>query len=94
MILNLNFNLNLNLSLDFLSFFFFSLFLFSFFFSSFSLRGLTFISFSSFLLSSDADDIEWVEVKDPQSGKTFFANAKTGECAWEKPENVNMYELL
>jgi hypothetical protein len=35
-------------------------------------------------------DNEWVEVRDPQSGKVFFANAKTGDCSWEKPENAIM----
>lgn len=28
---------------------------------------------------------DWVEHKDPTSGKTYYANSKTGATSWEKP---------
>ncbi|KAI9092913.1 hypothetical protein DFS34DRAFT_281217 [Phlyctochytrium arcticum] len=33
-----------------------------------------------------AEDI-FVEITDPQTGKTFFANIATGECCWERPRH-------
>ncbi|KAJ3012765.1 hypothetical protein HKX48_006093 [Thoreauomyces humboldtii] len=31
-----------------------------------------------------AEDV-FVEITDPQTGRTFFANLATGECSWERP---------
>ncbi|KAI8925684.1 Rho GTPase activation protein [Entophlyctis helioformis] len=31
-----------------------------------------------------------VEITDPQTGKTFFANLATGECSWELPPNARL----
>jgi hypothetical protein len=31
------------------------------------------------------DMADWVEIHDPQSGKQFFANTRTGECSWDRP---------
>jgi len=31
----------------------------------------------------------WVAIKDPSSGKTYYANTKTRETTWVKPEGVN-----
>ncbi|KAI9012756.1 hypothetical protein BC832DRAFT_547929 [Gaertneriomyces semiglobifer] len=32
----------------------------------------------------------FVEITDPQTGKTFFANIATGECRWDRPANGNV----
>ncbi|KAI8814450.1 Rho GTPase activation protein [Cladochytrium replicatum] len=32
----------------------------------------------------------FVEITDPQTGKTFFANILTGECTWDKPQNAKV----
>ena len=34
------------------------------------------------------DTFEYVEITDPQSNKSFYANIKTGECVWEKPSGL------
>ncbi|CAG8454648.1 1660_t:CDS:10 [Cetraspora pellucida] len=31
----------------------------------------------------------WVEITDPNTNDIFYANPQTGECAWEKPSNMN-----
>lgn len=31
---------------------------------------------------------EWFPVVDPQSGDTYYANERTGETSWEKPEEI------
>ncbi|TPX68495.1 hypothetical protein SpCBS45565_g03096 [Spizellomyces sp. 'palustris'] len=36
-----------------------------------------------------AEDI-FVEITDPQTGKTFFANIATGECCWERPRHARV----
>ncbi len=33
---------------------------------------------------------EWVELKDPQSGKLFYANTINGECLWELPPGTSL----
>ncbi|KAI8340000.1 hypothetical protein BC941DRAFT_419153 [Chlamydoabsidia padenii] len=35
-------------------------------------------------------DYDWVEIIDPNSSHTFFANPTTGECLWEKPLTGSM----
>lgn len=37
-------------------------------------------------------EYEWIEINDPQSSRSFFANIKSGECSWERPENANIKE--
>ncbi|KND03644.1 uncharacterized protein SPPG_01117 [Spizellomyces punctatus DAOM BR117] len=36
-----------------------------------------------------AEDV-FVEITDPQTGKTFFANIATGECCWERPRHARV----
>ncbi|KAJ3180906.1 hypothetical protein HDU87_001552 [Geranomyces variabilis] len=38
----------------------------------------------------DADSNTFVEITDPQTGRTFFANLTTGECSWNRPENARV----
>jgi hypothetical protein len=33
---------------------------------------------------------EFIEIEDPQTGKTFYANIVTGECTWDKPMFARM----
>ncbi|CAG8575102.1 10612_t:CDS:10 [Paraglomus occultum] len=33
----------------------------------------------------------WVELLDPQTERTFYANTKTGECVWDLPKDVDLY---
>jgi len=32
---------------------------------------------------------EWIELVDPKSAKPFYANIKTGNCTWEKPDGIS-----
>ncbi|RKP19543.1 hypothetical protein ROZALSC1DRAFT_4418, partial [Rozella allomycis CSF55] len=34
------------------------------------------------------DTNEWVELTDPKSKATFYANPITGDCSWKRPLNV------
>lgn len=34
-----------------------------------------------------ATGFEFVEITDPQTSKSFYANIVTGECSWDKPKD-------
>jgi hypothetical protein len=36
---------------------------------------------------------EWVELTDPQTGRLCYANPVSGECRWDRPANVRLYEF-
>ncbi|CAP33466.2 Protein CBG15100 [Caenorhabditis briggsae] len=40
--------------------------------------------------NSRAANVEWVEIVEPQSRQTMYANLVTGQCAWEPPEGANV----
>ncbi|CAI5438589.1 unnamed protein product [Caenorhabditis angaria] len=40
--------------------------------------------------SSRRANVEWVEIVEPQSRQTMYANLVTGQCAWEPPEGANV----
>jgi len=37
-------------------------------------------------------DYDWIEINDPQSSKSFYANIKSGECSWDRPVNAKIKE--
>jgi len=37
-------------------------------------------------------DYDWIEINDPQSSRSFYANIKSGECLWERPVNAKIKE--
>jgi len=37
-------------------------------------------------------DYDWIEINDPQTSRSFYANIKSGECSWVKPENAKIKE--
>jgi len=37
-------------------------------------------------------DYDWIEINDPQSSRSFYANIKSGECSWDKPVNGKIKE--
>ncbi|CAI2322544.1 unnamed protein product [Caenorhabditis sp. 36 PRJEB53466] len=39
---------------------------------------------------SRAANVEWVEIVEPQSRQTMYANLVTGQCAWEPPLGANV----
>ncbi|KAL7754482.1 Lipase 5 [Sorochytrium milnesiophthora] len=36
--------------------------------------------------------VVWVEIEDPASGDVFYANPETGECLWDRTEDMNVLE--
>ncbi|TPX55048.1 hypothetical protein PhCBS80983_g05628 [Powellomyces hirtus] len=44
---------------------------------------------SSHAYRAGAENI-FVEITDPQTGRTFFANLATGECSWDRPVNARV----
>lgn len=41
-------------------------------------------------ISSRAANVEWVEIVEPQSRQTMYANLVTGQCAWEPPPGAHV----
>jgi len=37
-------------------------------------------------------DYDWIEINDPQSSRSFYANIKSGECSWDRPVNGKIKE--